>query len=809
MEKNPEETLRVEEEYFNSQSSIEDRLRGMEYNIKNNMALSTVPILREAIKKHPDHPFVNYLLGLSYYKNHDYIKAMAYAQKAVDQNPEEDSFLTLLAQLFAHQDLLQEAKNYAEKAYSVNPENWEAAQMLAKMAFQRNQLEESLKYVHAVLKKKPTSYMMHRLTTKIYLQQERELDVILASIATSEKYGYDDDIEYDRVYAYFIHGEFSECRKIYENLKRTRPLSHSTQKVATLIDSLQPKKGSKKISQSHPFGQEFGSSFKKTKRTLDHSLEELNQLIGLDEVKSTINRIVKLVEYDKRRAYMLSIEKTEQPNYHFAFSGNPGTGKTTVARILGDIFHSLGILETGQLVEVDRSDLVGGYMGQTAQKTREIIDSAMGGVLFIDEAYSLSPRSHDQSDYGAEAIEVLIKAMEDYRGDFIVILAGYDTGMKELLKSNPGLSSRINMQIVFDDFSDSELLQIARDQAETNHYVLTKEAEKAFLLKINQEKVVPQFANARAVRNVMESAMRERAYRLSGESLTAEDLVILEALDFGIDPNQLFGEDLQDYMVQLQHLVGLEDVKEQVKSIINYVRAEKRREELGHQVNELALHMVFTGNPGTGKTTIARLLSKILKSIGVLKRGHMIEVTRDDLVGQYIGQTGPKTLEKIKEAYGGVMFIDEAYSLYSGSESDFGYEAISTLIKEMEDNRDKLVVIMAGYPGEMEQMLSMNSGIRSRVAYTIDFPDYNSEELVEIFTMSATPQGFEISDQALSTLKKVFEEEYQTRDSHFGNARMARSLFEKTKLQQSNRLALDEEADLFEILPEDIKKSIL
>lgn len=808
MEKNPEETLRVEEDFLHSQTSIEDRLRGMEYNIKNNMALSTVPILREAIKSHPDHPFVNYLLGLSYYKNHDYIKAMAYAQKAVDQDPDEDSFLTLLAQLFAQQDLLQEAKSHAEKAYSLNPENWEVAQMLAKMAFQRNQLEESLRYAQAVLKKKPTSYMMHRLTTKIYLQQERELEIILASISTSEKYGYDDDIEYDRVYAYFIHGDFAECRKIYESLKRTRPLSHSTEKVATLIDSLQPKKGSKKMSPSNPFGSEFGSPFKKIKRVLDDSLEELNQLIGLDEVKSNINRIVKLVEYDKRRAYMLSIEKTEQPNYHFAFSGNPGTGKTTVARILGDIFHSLGILETGQLVEVDRSDLVGGYMGQTAQKTREIIDSAMGGVLFIDEAYSLSPRSNDQSDYGAEAIEVLVKAMEDHRDDFIVILAGYDTGMKDLLKSNPGLSSRINMQIIFDDFSDSELLEIAKDQAQMNHYALTKEAEKAFLLKINQEKVVPQFANARAVRNVMESAMRERAYRLSGESLTEEDLVILEPLDFGIDPDQLFDDDLQDYMVQLQHLVGLEDVKERVKSIINYVRAEKRREELGHQVNELALHMVFTGNPGTGKTTIARLLSKILKSIGVLKRGHMIEVTRDDLVGQYVGQTGPKTLEKIKEAYGGVLFIDEAYSLYSGSESDFGYEAISTLIKEMEDNRDKLVVIMAGYPGEMEQMLSMNSGIRSRVAYTIDFPDYNSEELVEIFTMSATPQGFEISDEAVNTLKKVFDEKYQTRDSHFGNARMARSLFEKTKLQQSNRLALDEEADLFEILPEDIEKSV-
>lgn len=803
-----EETRKESKKETAPKEKIEDRLRGMEYNIKNNMALSTVPILREAIKKYPDHPLVNYLLGLSSYKNHDYQKAMAYAQKAVEFAPEEDAYLVLLAQLYLQQNLPEEAEELANQAYALNEKNWEAAQILSRMAFERNQLDKALQLIQRVLEQQPKTYAAYRLITKIYLQQEKDLETILESIAVSEKYGYDDDIEYDRVYAYYIHGDFEECRRIYENLKRTRPLSHSTEKVASLVESLQPKKGSRKMGGSDPFGSNPAAPYKKTRRSLEESLEELNQLVGLEEVKNAINRIVKLVEYDKRRAYLLSIEKSEQPSYHFAFSGNPGTGKTTVARILGDIFYSLGILETGQLVEVDRSDLVGGYMGQTAQKTREVIDSAMGGVLFIDEAYSLSPRSNDQSDYGAEAIEVLIKAMEDHREDFIVILAGYDVGMKELLKSNPGLSSRINMQIVFDDFEDKELLEIAKDQAKLNHYTLTAEAEKAFLIKINQEKVLPEFANARAVRNIMESAMRERAYRLSGQKLTEEALVILEPLDFGINPEQLFDDDLDDLMKQLENLVGLKEVKTQVKSILNYVRAEKRREELGHQANDLALHMVFTGNPGTGKTTIARLLSQILKSIGVLKRGHMIEVTRDDLVGQYVGQTGPKTLEKIKEAYGGVLFIDEAYSLYSGSESDFGYEAISTLIKEMEDNRDKLVVIMAGYPGEMEQMLSMNSGIRSRIAYTIDFPDYNSGELVEIFTMSAQKQGFVLTEEAKQTLQVVFEEKYRGRDSHFGNARTARSLFEKTKLQQSNRLALDDAADLFLIVPEDIEKSV-
>ena len=805
----PEETVNhIEEDESGKMTpqQLEDRLRGMEYNIKHNMALSSGPVLREAYQQYPDHPQVNYLMGLSYYRKHDYHKAFAYVQKAVETNPEADAYLVLLAQLYLKKNFTEEANQYAKRAYELNQRNWEAARILSQLAFERNQLDQALDLLAVVLERQPKHYASYRLRTKIYLQQEEPLEDILQSIDESEKHGYDDDIEYDRVYAHYIHGDFEECRTIFENLKRTRPLSHSTARVESLVDSMQPKR-SKRAGMTNPFGLEPAQPYKKTRPVLEDALDELNQLVGLDEVKETINRIVKLMEYDKRRAYMLSIEKSEQPSYHFAFSGNPGTGKTTVARILGDIFHSLGILEKGQLIEVDRSDLVGGYMGQTAQKTREMIEAAKGGVLFIDEAYSLSPANGDHGDYGSEAIEVLIKAMEDYRNDFIVILAGYDAGMKDLLKSNPGLSSRINMQINFDDFSDRELLEIATDQARANHYTLTEEAEKAFLVKINQEKVLPQFANARVVRNVMESAMRERAYRLSEQKLTEEDLVILEPLDFGINPDQLFGDDMKDLMEELQSLVGLADVKEQVRSIINYVRAEKRREEMGYGTNDLALHMVFTGRPGTGKTTIARLISQILKSIGVLKRGHMIEVTRDDLVGQYIGQTGPKTLEKIKEAYGGVLFIDEAYALYSGSENDFGYEAISTLIKEMEDNRDKLVVIMAGYSHEMAQMLNMNSGIRSRVSYTIDFPDYDSKELTEIFEAGAHQQGFVLTDDAKETIQAVFEKEFQKRDSHFGNARFARSLFEKTKLQQSNRLALDDEADLFVIVAEDIEKA--
>ena len=517
----------------NQPENIDARLKGIESAIRGNMSLSSVPLLMEAIKSHPDHPQVNYLLALSYYKNRNLEKAMAYILRAVELKEDDDDYLTLLAKLLLENNRSAEAGEKAEAAFAINPQNWEAALILAKMAFNQNSPSKALELVEQVLKYNPRSFDGHRLKTKIYIQQEEPLEKILQSIEDSEKFGYDDDIAYDKVYAYYIHNQFGECRNIYKDLLRTRPLANSTQKVGKLIESMQSRRQARKIPHNALFDLEtVGASPKKPKVTLEESLNELKQLIGLDGVKDTINRIVKLVEYDKKRAYMLSIENSEQPSYHFAFYGNPGTGKTTVARILGNIFYSLGILETGQLVEVDRSDLVGGYVGQTAQKTKAVIESAMGGVLFIDEAYSLVSGDSDSADYGSEAIDILIKAMEDYRNDFIVILAGYDTGMKQLLKSNPGLSSRINMQIYFDDFSDLELLEIAKGQAKDNYYTLTAEAEKAFMIKINQEKVLPHFANARAVRNIMETAMRERAFRLSDQPITKEDLLIIGAARF-------------------------------------------------------------------------------------------------------------------------------------------------------------------------------------------------------------------------------------------------------------------------------------
>ncbi|WP_455797269.1 AAA family ATPase [Clostridium butyricum] len=492
--------------------------------------------------------------------------------------------------------------------------------------------------------------------------------------------------------------------------------------------------------------------------TLEEALEKLNSLTGLKNVKKEIERIVRLIKYAKNRNEVLKINKEINLSYHFAFMGNPGTGKTTVARLIGDIFYYLGILEKGHVVEVDRSDIVGKFIGETAKLTKKAIDKAMGGILFIDEAYSLAKGGENSNDYGKEAIETLLKSMEDNRGKFTVIFAGYKKEMRNLINMNPGLQSRINLMINFDDYTDEELIHIAKNIAKEEYYKLSEDGEKAFIERIQKEKVDENFANARVVRNLMDEAVREKAFRTGDETVCEEELTTLTSEDFGVDLKFTARDSIKEYETQLESLVGLDNVKSLIKDILNTVELIHRKKEMGINCEDVSLNMIFSGNPGTGKTTVARIVGKILKAMGILKKGHMVEVTRSDLVGQYVGQTGPKTLEKIKEAYGGILFIDEAYTLNSGSENDFGSEAIGTLIKEMEDNRDKLIVIMAGYTKEMKELLNINPGLESRIKFNIQFNDYSGDELFKIFKSLCKREKYKISHNAYKKLKEDFEE---------------------------------------------------
>lgn len=247
-------------------------------------------------------------------------------------------------------------------------------------------------------------------------------------------------------------------------------------------------------------------------------------------------------------------------------------------------------------------------------------------------------------------------------------------------------------------------------------------------------------------------------------------------------------EEHHDYLAELHSLVGLNRVKEDVESLRNLIKIQTLRAQQGLPNSQVSYHCVFTGNPGTGKTTVARIIAGIYKELGILKKGHLVETDRSGLVGEYVGQTAPKTNAKVDEALDGVLFIDEAYSLVAGG-NDYGAEAIATLLKRMEDNRDRLVVILAGYTDEIREFIESNPGLQSRFNRYIHFNDYSTEELMGVFKYNLKRSRYKIKRDAYELLYEKVSYAVSTKDKNFGNARYVRNLFEKVIQQQANRLA--------------------
>lgn len=296
--------------------------------------------------------------------------------------------------------------------------------------------------------------------------------------------------------------------------------------------------------------------------------------------------------------------------------------------------------------------------------------------------------------------------------------------------------------------------------------------------------------------SLSEAVLKDNAKEIS---LQAEDDVpyaLYDGKKISICRSQNSQAEMDAVSKELDSVIGLDDVKSYIRSLQAHVLINQRRRQQGLKTTEISKHMIFTGNPGTGKTTIARLFARYMKAIGALSQGQLVEVTRADLVAKYVGQTAPLTMSVIRSALGGVLFIDEAYSLYRGRDDSFGLEAIDTLVKAMEDNRDDLIVILAGYKKEMAAFLEANSGLKSRFPNIIEFPDYTGEQLMAIADQIAKGKGYRIDDSVKAPLTAWFDQKQAESAATAGNGRLARNIVEEAILKQSERLLREETADM-------------
>ena len=536
--------------------------------------------------------------------------------------------------------------------------------------------------------------------------------------------------------------------------------------------------------------------------TFEDAKSDLEGLIGLKTVKAQINELSTYLKFLKIRQEK-GLEKDQPLNLHSVFKGNPGTGKTTVANMLGKIYHSLGLLSHGKVFEVGRADLVGEFIGQTAPKVKKAIEKARGGILFVDEAYSLTNRGNDGKDFGREVIEVLLKEMSDGPGDLAIICAGYPKEMANFLDSNPGLSSRIKNIITFPDYTPEELMEIADFTAEKRGVYIDKEAlkfinKRIFEIYRNRD---DKFGNARFINGLIEEAKQNMALRLMSSdsdpnqmeeaalsTLTTKDLEkVFNQSGSTVVEMPIDEELLQSSLSQLHDLVGLTEIKQEVDEMVKLVRYYK---DIGRDIRKaFSLHTVFKGNPGTGKTTVARILVQLYKALGILERGHLIECDRKSLVAGFVGQTAIKTADLIQKSMGGGLFIDEAYSLVKGGQGDFGREAIETLLKMMEDHRGEFMVIVAGYPVEMQTFLEANPGLMSRFDKQFGFQDYSAEELLLIAKMMLDKEELKLDDEAENHMKQYVNKLIDSKHKYFGNARTIRKIVNEAIKRQNLRMA--------------------
>jgi len=518
-------------------------------------------------------------------------------------------------------------------------------------------------------------------------------------------------------------------------------------------------------------------------KSLDEAAAKLESLCGLENFKNEMRSIIKFSEYSKQFNSARNISEPVIFPFHYVFTGERSIDHVYPSKIAAEIFFHLGLVKSRNFARLDIPQSIDWCSGINIDEHIDISDT---GTVLVEKIFETD------SDFNNDLlIDKLVGKMKQLKGRTLFIISVFEKDMKNPLykKLINELEGRVNYRkIDMNLYNRVEVSGMAKNIASLKGFEIEDPALELLSAAFNTNKE-KNMVDARVyVGKVIETAIFQKTINIVGPNSLTENSILLKS---DIEPLVKENKPQQispGHEQELLKLIGLEEVKKKVIQFTNFVEVANYKKNNGLKATLPCLHMEFAGNPGTGKTSVARIMAGIFKNLGVLSKGHLVEVTRNDLIAEYIGQTAPKVRKVIEEAKGGVLFIDEAYSLYGGSENDFGYEALAELVKAMEDHRDNLSVILAGYPREMEKLISMNPGLRDRIGFKIDFPDYSSVELVEIFTKMCNDSGYVISTQAKEEMEKTICLLCKNRSESFGNARLVRKLFERLEIVQSSRV---------------------
>lgn len=504
--------------------------------------------------------------------------------------------------------------------------------------------------------------------------------------------------------------------------------------------------------------------------------ERLNEFKGIDTIVQQFKKNIIAIQKNKEQKKPIKIRP------HMCFKGNPGTGKTVIAEIFADILREENLLSVGGVEKVTVGDLISEHVGGTRIKTQKVCEKAKGGVLFIDEAYGLIDEEGSNS-FGKEAIEVLIQFMENNE-DSLVILAGYKEDIDNLIKEgNKGFSSRFNSNyhFNFNDYDSDTLFSIALTKLKDFEL---NDSFKAELKKVI-EKMIRQkdenWGNARTIESLVQDII---------SNFYNSELSYITEQHIPIKLREKSNNDLQNGINSLDSLVGLSQMKKTLNDILNSIKADKLRNELSNIQNpDYKLNFVFSGNPGTGKTTVARMMGNILNSLQLISSSEVIELTRDKVIQQYVGQTAPNVTKIFDNAIGKVLFIDEAYAICNDERDIFGKEAIDTIVGNLTKPKymGKMVVVFAGYSDDMKEFISKNAGLERRMSYYINFDDYSNEELWDILKLKVNSIGLQINESLKNLAINYFSS--LPRNKNFANAGAAERLIGTLKSNLDNRIA--------------------